>query len=479
MSQRKPTECNAPAIAQMSVLPVFFKLDGKTVLVAGNGEGVDWKIELLLASGAHVRHVAEAEAGPVCRGNQRYQHVRGGWSKEDFSTIAIAIGAFDHDSDALQFASMARECAIPVNVIDKPGLCDFQFGSIVNRSPVIVSISTDGAAPILGQSIRTKIEQLLPGDLGVWAASAKKARIRITSAIPDLKIRKEFWRKFARTAFSTPAQEASAFFTNIGKNLNKSSGHVTLVGAGPGAADLLTLRAVRAMQAADVILFDDLVSDEVLDLARREAKRILVGKRGRRDSCRQDDINALMLKLARQGKHVVRLKSGDPMIFGRAGEEITMLTANGVAVDSIPGVTSAAAAASALGVSLTHRDHAQGVKFITAHCRNGTLPEMDWRACADHKTTLMVYMGGRTAGALAERLIAEGMAPETPVVAVQSISRPQEQRTSMSLKTLMSTTLEAQAPILICIGWVFEAVAANQYQDEDLYMAHPTTILSN
>jgi len=235
-------------------------------------------------------------------------------------------------------------------------------------------------------------------------------------------------------------------------------GHVTLVGAGPGDAELLTLKAVRALQAANVILFDDLVSDEVLDLARRKAKRMLVGKRGYRQSCKQEDINDLMVKLARQGKHVVRLKSGDPMIFGRAGEEIARLDAEGIPVTVIPGITSAAAMASALGISLTHRDHAHSVRFVTGHARSGALPaDLDLPGLADAETTLIVYMGGRTAAELARRLLAEGRTPNAPVVAVSGVSRADERRWIGTLDELAGHGLPdaLTSPVIIGIGEIF------------------------
>jgi uroporphyrin-III C-methyltransferase/precorrin-2 dehydrogenase/sirohydrochlorin ferrochelatase len=230
------------------------------------------------------------------------------------------------------------------------------------------------------------------------------------------------------------------------------------VGAGPGDAELLTLKAVKVLQSADVILFDALVSDEVLNLTRREAKRMLVGKRGHRPSCRQEDINGMMLKLALQGKHVVRLKAGDPMIFGRAGEEIAMLEANGIEVSIVPGITSASAMAAALGISLTHRDAAQSLRFITGHARSGALPEdLDWRGLAHSSTTLIVYMGGRTSRELSERLIAKGLEATTPVVAVASVSRKREQRWSGPLCELAEGVagLDQSCPILIGIGQVF------------------------
>lgn len=239
---------------------------------------------------------------------------------------------------------------------------------------------------------------------------------------------------------------------------SKRPGRVTLVGAGPGDAELLTLKAMKALQSADVILFDALVSVEVLDLAKREARRLLVGKRGHRPSCRQEDINEMMLKLARQGKHVVRLKAGDPSILGRAGEEIAILEANGIEVTIVPGISSASAMAASLGVSLTHRDCAKSVRFITGHAKSGALPgDLNWKALADPATTLIVYMGARTSRELAGRLIAAGIQPSIPVVAVSSVSRDNEQRWTGPLCGLVKgiAQLDPASPVLIGIGQVF------------------------
>lgn len=232
-------------------------------------------------------------------------------------------------------------------------------------------------------------------------------------------------------------------------------GKVTLVGAGPGDPDLLTLKAVKALQAADVVLFDDLIGDGVLELVHEKARCLAVGKRGGRASCRQQDIDDLMVKFARQGKHVVRLKSGDPMIFGRAGEEIARLRREGIAVEVIPGITAALAMASALGVSLTHRDHAQSVRFVTGHSRHGVLPDgLDWRGLADARTTLVVYMGGRTVGDLVARLVEAGLAPSTPAVAVRALSRPNEARWAGALDELAPAVadLGLDEPIVLAIG---------------------------
>lgn len=248
-------------------------------------------------------------------------------------------------------------------------------------------------------------------------------------------------------------------------------GRVTLVGAGPGDPELLTLKAIRALQAADIILFDALVSEEVLSFARQTAKRMLVGKRGHRPSCKQQDINDLMIKLALQGKNVVRLKCGDPVMFGRAGEEIEHLKKAGIGVDIVPGITSATAMAAALGVSMTHRDTAHSVRFVTGHSRDGGLPDgLDWHGCADPETTLIIYMGGRTGSACAKRLMAEGLCPTTPCVVVSSVSQSGEHRQTGTLNDLALESLVTRSdqPVLIGIGAVFASAAAAQgFEHED------------
>jgi uroporphyrin-III C-methyltransferase/precorrin-2 dehydrogenase/sirohydrochlorin ferrochelatase len=385
------------------------------------------------------------------------------WHAAYFKSFALAVGDCETDEEARLFHERAVAAGVPVNVIDKPEFCQFKFGSIVNRSPVVIGISTDGAAPILGQAIRRRIETLLPQSLKSWAELAQSIRAHVTGMLTPAQ-RRNFWERFVDRTFMGDEPESDVVPTliadanRINSRVSGAVGSVTLVGAGPGDAELLTLKAVRALQAADVILFDDLVSAEVLELARREAKRMLVGKRGGRESCRQEDINDMMVKFAKAGKRVVRLKSGDPMIFGRAGEEIDFLEREGVPVSVVPGITSASAMAARLGVSLTHRDHAQAVRFITGHSRHGHLPaDMDWRSLADRKTTTVFYMAGRTAGQIRTRLIAEGMDERTPVVVMSAIARPNETRWSGFLKDL-HTAIEAigvDEPVLIGIGHVF------------------------
>jgi uroporphyrin-III C-methyltransferase/precorrin-2 dehydrogenase/sirohydrochlorin ferrochelatase len=370
----------------------------------------------------------------------------------------MAIGDCEDDEEAIHFAAAARRFGVPVNVIDKPNFCDFQFGSIVNRSPLVVGISTTGAAPILGQAVRQRIEAMLPKSLTDWAGLARHIRDRATNLLQPGPERRQFWQRLAGRAFHTPAEEAE-LANWIDEAKGTQGGRVTLVGAGPGDAQYLTLKAMRALQAADAILFDDLVSDDVLELARREAKRILVGKRGGRASCKQENINRTMITLAKAGRHVVRLKSGDPMIFGRAGEEISALQAEGIPVKVVPGISAAMALAASLNISLTHRDCAQSVRLVTGHSRHGGLPDnLDWRALSDPSTTHVYYMAGRNGAAIAERLISHGMPPHTGVAIASDISRPEEDVVHMTLNEMsaMANATWPKGPILIMVGKVLE-----------------------
>lgn len=459
-------------MAPLATLPVFYKLQDKKVLIAGGSEAAAWKAELLAAAGAEV-HVHAERLDPVFADLIKAAAVSGAfiwherpWSIDSFTGMQIAICDAQSDAEAQAFCSAARVSGVAVNVIDKPAWCDFQFGSIVNRSPAVVAISTDGAAPILGQAIRRRIETLLPPSLAKWAQLAKTLRSAVNERLATGPQRRAFWEAFVDRAFGAAptgntARELLAGADALGCLSASRTGRVTLVGAGPGDAELLTLKAVRALQAADVILFDDLVSGDVLELARREAKRMLVGKRGGRDSCKQEDINATMIALAKAGKHVVRLKGGDPMIFGRAGEEIALLETNGIAVSVVPGITSALAMASQLGVSLTHRDHARSVRFVTGHSRNGELPnDLDWAGIVDTKTTTIFYMGGRTAAEIANRLMERGMDPFMPVVVSKSVARHDFERWAGSLQDLARgmAIIGYGEPVLIGVGAVFAAL---------------------
>ncbi len=457
-------------VGELAVLPVFFKLKQKKVVLAGGTDAAAWKAELLAASGAVVHIYADeldvAFDDIIALNPDQFVHHNRPWATDIFAGATIAIADCESQGEAQAFYCSAKAAGVAVNVIDKPAFCEFQFGSIVNRSPAVVSISTDGAAPILGQAIRRRIETLLPSSLQAWAQMAADIRGLVNDRLRLGSERRTFWEQFVDRAFNAPVEASSKSHLlkdadRIASSSHKGQGKVTLVGAGPGDAELLTLKAVRALQAADVILFDDLVSDDVLELARREAQRMLVGKRGGRESCKQDDINDMMVKLAKAGKNVVRLKSGDPMIFGRAGEEIKRLQDENIFVSTVPGITSASAMASALGVSLTHRDHAQSVRFITGHSRKGELPsDIDWSAVADPKTTTVFYMGGRTAPQIQDRLLKQKMHPATAVVINSSVSRDTMQSWTGSLSNLGEgiAKIGIDEPVLIGIGNAFKEV---------------------
>jgi uroporphyrin-III C-methyltransferase/precorrin-2 dehydrogenase/sirohydrochlorin ferrochelatase len=383
------------------------------------------------------------------------------WRAEDLPGAAVAIGAFEDDEGAAAFAAAARAAGVPVNVIDKPAFCDFSFGAIVNRSPLVIGISTDGAAPVFAQAIRAKLEALLPKGFADWAAAAARWRGALKLAGLSFAARRKFWQLFTAHAVADPDRapvqaDFDSFVAEVkGLGAAVESGSVTLVGAGPGDPELLTLRAVRALQSADVILFDDLVSREVMDFARREARKMLVGKTGFGPSCTQEDINSLMVSLAKQGKRVVRLKGGDPLIFGRAAEEIAACAAAKIAVDVVPGITSVQGAAARLGIALTDRKKARRLQYVTGHAKRGGLPaDLDWKSLADPATTTAVFMPTRTLAALADKAIAEGLDPDTPAIAISRATRPDQVVVTASIAELPERLAQAglPGPVLVMIG---------------------------
>jgi uroporphyrin-III C-methyltransferase / precorrin-2 dehydrogenase / sirohydrochlorin ferrochelatase len=460
---RRPEEAS-PRMRPLSRLPVFLALEGKRAVVCGPAAAAAWKAELLSAAGAEVEVFCEAPSEELRSLAAEPPHgaislIDHAWQTTDLAGAAVAIGAITDDAEAERFAAAARRAGIPVNVVDKPRLCDFIFGAVVNRSPLVIGISTDGAAPVFAQAVRAKIEGLLPRGFARWAEAARRWRTLVQATDLPAAARRLFWQLFTATAFATPDRDPTTRDFDDLLALTRirpaGAGQVTLVGAGPGNPELLTLRAVRALHAADVILFDDLVSPDILDFARREAKKMLVGKTGHRPSCKQEEINALMVSLASAGKHVVRLKGGDPMIFGRADEEIEACHAAGIAVEVVPGISTAQAAASRLGVSLTHRRDARRVQFVTAHADNGALPDnIDWGSIADPVATTAVYMPGRTIEAFAARAIAAGLDPGTPAIAVTALGRAGERIVKARLGDIAHrlTQETPPTPLLVLIG---------------------------
>jgi uroporphyrin-III C-methyltransferase / precorrin-2 dehydrogenase / sirohydrochlorin ferrochelatase len=468
---RSPTEIPTTRMGPLSRLPAFFALKGKRCVVAGGGAAATWKAELLSAAGARVdvfapepgeglRALAVAPpAGTVVIHERR-------WKADDIGGASIAVAECADDTEASRFAAAAREAGVPVNVIDRPAFCDFAFGAIVNRSPLVVGISTDGAAPVFAQAIRAKIESLIPKGFARWADAARNWRPQVQALALSFRGRRNFWERFTDRAIAAP--ERTPTEADLDAFLKPKSapeaGSVILVGAGPGDPELLTLRAVRALQSADVILFDHLVSAEILDFARREAKKMLVGKTGYAPSCRQDDINALMVSLAKAGRRVVRLKGGDPMIFGRADEEIAACRAAGVAVEVVPGVTAAQAAAGRLKVSLTRRAEARRVQYITGHGRDGKLPaDIDWASLADPTVTTIVYMPTKTLPDLVAKAIDAGLDAATSAVAMAQATRADEHMIAGPIGELpaLLAAAELAGPIVVMIGRVFADCAAD------------------
>lgn len=472
MTKRHPETTTARRIERLATLPLFHKLEGRKVVLAGETEAALWKAELIAASGADL-HVFAAEAAPLFAGLSGDDsagpvtiHARR-WQAADLEGAALAVADSEDDAEIHAFVAAARQAGAAVNIVDKPDYCDFAFGALVNRSPLVVAVSTDGAAPVFGQAIRAKIEALLPAGLKAWAQAATDWRPAVQARELPFALRRSFWELFAGRAMAEPerapdADDRAALFAALERleGAHDGTGRVTLVGAGPGDPELLTLKAIRALQSADIILYDDLVSLGVLEFARREARRMLVGKTGYGPSVKQGDINALIVSLALQGKHVVRLKGGDPGIFGRAGEEIAACHAAGIPVAIVPGISAAQGAAASLGLSLTHRDHARRLQFVAGHARSGELPEdLDWRALADPHVTTVIYMARKTLAGFRDRAIAAGLAPSTPAIAVLAATRPDEARVAATIATLPERLgeLPSAGPVLVLVGQALES----------------------
>jgi uroporphyrin-III C-methyltransferase/precorrin-2 dehydrogenase/sirohydrochlorin ferrochelatase len=467
-----PATISLPRLAPLAKLPIFVDLAGRRVVLVGEGDPVVWKAELLAAAGAEVSlfALAPCEAlAALAEATACIRLSRRPWQDRDLDGAAFVVADVEDDGETARLREAARARGLLVNVIDRPAACDFQFGTIVNRSPVVIGIMTDGAAPVLGQAIRRRIEAVVPAQLASWARSAKAFRGRLKALLPGRPERRAFWESFVDTAFSQRVPEAGqgGVLERLAAEAGGSSSHrggigeVVIVGAGPGDPELLTLRAMRELQAADVIVYDRLVTPEILELGRREARRVHVGKEGHGASCRQEDICSLLVDLALAGERVVRLKGGDPAIFGRTGEEVAACTEAGVPVRVVPGITTASAASASLAGSLTHRDHARRVQFVTGHDRHGRLPDdLDVAGLADPRSTLVVYMARRTASALALRLMREGLAAATPVVAMTDVSRPEAAHVRITLGELADSgvTLPEGRPVILLIGEAMRAV---------------------
>jgi uroporphyrin-III C-methyltransferase/precorrin-2 dehydrogenase/sirohydrochlorin ferrochelatase len=458
-------------IAPLESLPLFHRLEGRKAVVAGGSEGALWKAELLAAAGADVLVLAGSEAGAEIFETLASAPPAGSvavlprpWTPGDLAGAALAVADPGSRKEALRFVAAAQAAGAPANLIDHGDLGDVRFGTIVNRSPIVLAISTGGGAPMLGQSIRARIESVLPLSLSAWAKAAQAWRPRLKGTVKSLSGRRLFWERFVERAWASGGRAPTEADRDIllGEPRD-AAGRVILVGAGPGDPELLTLKAVRALQSATTILYDDLVGPEILELARREATRIAVGKAGRGPACRQSDIEARMVALALAGERVVRLKGGDPLIFGRAAEELEACRAAGLEVSIVPGISAAQGAAAALGFSLSERREARRVQLVTGHGADGRLPgDLDWRAIADPAATTIVYMPRATLSEFARRAIAAGLDPDTPAVAIASATLAAQAEAAGTIRDIAgrAAALPARAPVTIIVGKVARERAA-------------------
>ena len=449
----------------MRYFPAFHDLSVRPSLVVGGGELAARKLRLLLKAGAKVVVVAPS-ADPEIAGLAREGSID--WQQRPFAAgdlagCGLVIGATGRPAVDEAVAAAAHSRGIPVNVVDRPDLSSFITPAIIDRDPLVIGISTGGDAPILARQLRARIEALLPANLGQLARFAGAFRAAVSAQIGDGIQRRRFWERFfggpvadrVLAGDETGAREAMLSLINGRAIQAQDAGSVAIVGAGPGDPDLLTFKALRRLQEADVVLYDKLVGPEIVDYARRDAERLYVGKTRANHSRSQDEINALMAELALAGKRVVRLKGGDPFIFGRGGEELDYLQRRGIAVEVVPGVTAAAGCAAAAGIPLTLRGTALAVTFLTGHARDGE-PDLDWASLASGKQTLAVYMGVSTAGTVARRLIEHGLSATTPVAIIENGTRP-EQRVVTGLLRALPEKLQhggIAGPALIIIGEV-------------------------
>lgn len=447
----------------MDYLPLFLNIKNRPCLVVGGGEVAARKTALLLRAGGRVVIVS------LTLGNTLKQWVAEGkvshrameFSAIDIDGCCLIVAATDNSEVNRQVYELATLINIPVNVVDCPELCSFIFPSIVDRSPIIVAVSSGGASPVLARLLRARLETIIPAAYGRLAALAADFRDAVKKRFENSAQRRIFWEKIlqgpvAERVFAGQDNAARiALQTELDAGHASATGEVYLVGGGPGDPDLLTFRALRLMQQADVVLHDRLVSDEVLDLTRRDAERIYVGKRRSVHAVRQEEINQLMVKLAKEGKRVLRLKGGDPFIFGRGGEEIDTLAQEGIPFQVVPGITAANGCAAYAGIPLTHRDYAQACIFVTGNLKDGSM-DLNWDALVQPQQTIVVYMGLVGLDILCHELVAHGMPSTMPVALIQQGTTRNQRVLIGTLATLpeIIKNTEVHAPTLIIVGEV-------------------------
>lgn len=449
----------------MDYLPVFMDVRGRRCLVVGAGGVAARKADLLMACGARVAVVAPVLGDVLARRLSRgeIEYIAGRFLPQHVEGAAVVIAATDDREVNRAVFAAASARAIPVNVVDDPALCSFILPAVVDRSPVLVAVSSGGAAPVLARMLRARLELLIPPAFGRLAALAARFRERVKTRFAQAGARRAFWER----TLSGPAAEMvfagqdAAAERAVESALSESGqsaariGPVYLVGAGPGNPDLLTLRALRLIQQADVVLYDHLAAPEIVGLARRDAQRIYVGKKSGSHTLPQEDLNRLLVSLAREGKCVVRLKGGDPFMFGRGGEEIDTLAAHGVPFQVVPGITAASGVSCYAGIPLTHRDYAQSCLFVTGHRKEGGV-DLDWQALARPRQTVVIYMGLGALAQICTGLIRHGVRPDMPAAAVQQGTTECQRVVAADLANLPQRVAECglEPPALVIIGEV-------------------------
>lgn len=449
----------------MNSFPAFLRLRDQPVLLVGGGEAALAKARLLIAAGADLLVVAPdvlSELTALSR-DEHLHILRRPVRSRDFRNVRVVISATGRTDVDAWVARIAGKHRLPLNVVDRPELSSFIVPSIVDRGAITVAISSDGASPVLARRIREQVETLLPTGLGALAEFLRSFRSAVKAKIVSFDGRRRFWEEvldgpIARDVLAgraSKAREAMVSRINRPSLQSHQDGHVAIVGAGPGDPELLTIKALRALQDADVVIHDRLIGEGILDLVRRDAERIYVGKAMANHAVPQSGINGLLVAHARAGKRAVRLKGGDPFVFGRGGEELEALRAAGIDASVIPGITAATGCAASAGLPLTHRDYASAVTFVTGHGVDGD-PDVDWQALAQPRHTAVVYMGLSRAASLAANLIAHGRAPDTPVAIIENGTRRDERVLTGTLSTIphIARSAKVGAPALIVIGEV-------------------------
>lgn len=448
----------------MRYFPMFYELTGKPCLVVGGGEVAARKVALLCRAGGRVRVVAPTLCESL-QGRQKageIDHAARIFQDTDLASCVLVVAATDDQAVNRRVSELAQARQLPVNVVDQPELCSFIVPSIIDRSPVQVAVSTGGASPVLARLLRAHLETMIPAAYGRLASLMDEFRDAVKKRFGGDK-RRHFWESvvqgpIAEMVFAGKEEAARAAMHHAvdkGEAAMRSAGEVYLVGAGPGDPDLLTFRALRLLQQADVIVYDRLVSEQILDLARRDADLVYVGKERDKHILPQEDINHMLARIAKKGKRVLRLKGGDPFIFGRGGEEIETLLEAGVPFQVVPGITAATGAAAYGGIPLTHRNYAQSVVFVTGHLKDGSM-NLNWPALAQPHQTVVVYMGLVGLKTLCEKLIEHGMPETTPIALVQQATTPSQRVYIGELANMAEKvkTYVISPPTLIIVGEV-------------------------